>query len=110
LKEWGNQQDRPANAKELFNLRHSSLRNAIERIFGVVKKRFPILSLMPSYPLQIQRDLVIAIFLIHNCIRNNQEEDDIDGAATTNDNTNDVNETEEADNQSDETGMCDCIY
>ncbi|KAG6479385.1 hypothetical protein ZIOFF_062848 [Zingiber officinale] len=33
----------PRNARELFNLRHSSLRNAIERTFGVVKKRFAII-------------------------------------------------------------------
>ena len=32
------------NAREVFNLRHSSLRNAIERIFGVLKKRFPIIT------------------------------------------------------------------
>nr|KAJ0211521.1 hypothetical protein LSAT_V11C400162550 [Lactuca sativa] len=31
------------NAKELFNLRHASLRNAIERAFGVLKRRFPII-------------------------------------------------------------------
>ena len=34
----------PENAKELFNLRHVSLRNAIERTFGVLKKRFPIIA------------------------------------------------------------------
>ncbi|KAI3721365.1 hypothetical protein L2E82_32375 [Cichorium intybus] len=33
----------PENSKELFNLRHASLRNAIERAFGVLKKRFPII-------------------------------------------------------------------
>ena len=33
----------PKNAKELFNLRHSSLRNVIERIFGVLKRQWQIL-------------------------------------------------------------------
>ena len=33
----------PANYKELFNLRHSSLRNCIERLYGITKNRFPIL-------------------------------------------------------------------
>ncbi|KAD4981745.1 hypothetical protein E3N88_18416 [Mikania micrantha] len=33
----------PENAKELFNLRHPSLRNTIERAFGVLEKRFPII-------------------------------------------------------------------
>ncbi|KAK1563199.1 hypothetical protein Q3G72_023951 [Acer saccharum] len=34
----------PENYQELFNLRHASLRNVIERAFGVLKKRFPIIS------------------------------------------------------------------
>ena len=34
----------PQNPKELFNLQHASLRNAIERAFGVLKKRFPIMA------------------------------------------------------------------
>ncbi|XP_023767600.2 uncharacterized protein LOC111916207 [Lactuca sativa] len=33
----------PQNSKELFNLRHASLHNAIERAFGVLKRRFPII-------------------------------------------------------------------
>ncbi|XP_028116143.1 putative nuclease HARBI1 [Camellia sinensis] len=41
LKEYSVHQ--PENSRELFNLRHASLRNAIERAFGVLKKRFPIL-------------------------------------------------------------------
>ena len=54
LREWalGNQQ--PRNAKELYNLRHGQQRNAIERIFGVLKKRFPILNVPPEYPIQEQ--------------------------------------------------------
>ena len=41
----------PENAKELFNLRHVLLHNAIERAFGVLKKRFPIIisTIEPSY-------------------------------------------------------------
>jgi hypothetical protein len=34
---------RPRNKEELFNLRHASFRNQIERAFGVMKKRFRIL-------------------------------------------------------------------
>jgi hypothetical protein len=41
LKEWSRGNDRPRNKEELFNLRHSSLRNVLERIFGVIKKNFP---------------------------------------------------------------------
>ena len=42
------------NAQELFNLRHSSLRNAVERIFGVTKKRFQVLTNQLEYPYEIQ--------------------------------------------------------
>ena len=38
LKEVRQANQKPENAKELFNLRHSSLRNVIERIFGVLKR------------------------------------------------------------------------
>jgi len=69
--------DRPRNAKELFNLRHSSLRNAIERIFGVLKKRFPILKKQLEYDYDIQVQLVNALCCLHNFIRRegNGEED-----------------------------------
>ena len=42
-------EDRPEGAKELFNYRHSSLRNVIERCFGVLKAQFPVLKMMPRY-------------------------------------------------------------
>ena len=69
--------NRPQNAKELFNLRHSSLRNAIERIFGVLKKRFPILKKQLEYDYDIQVQLVNALCCLHNFIRRevNGEED-----------------------------------
>ena len=69
--------NRPQNAKELFNLRHSSLHNAIERIFGVLKKRFPILKKQLEYDYDIQVQLVNASCCLHNLIRRegNGEED-----------------------------------
>ena len=39
LKEWGRGNQRPAGYKKLFNFRHSALRNVVERIFGIMKKR-----------------------------------------------------------------------
>jgi len=60
---------RPKNSKELFNLRHSSLRNAIERIFGVSKKRFKVLTQQLEYPFEIQVQLVRAVCCLHNIIR-----------------------------------------
>ncbi|XP_062075408.1 uncharacterized protein LOC133779465 [Humulus lupulus] len=65
----------PIGKKELFNYRYSSLRNVIERCFGVLKARFPILKQMPSYDLRIQKYIVIACCGIHNFIRTNAEAD-----------------------------------
>ena len=58
----------PENAKELFNLRHSSLRTTIERGFGVIKKRFRVLDVEPFWSFNTQVDLVLACGVIHNHI------------------------------------------
>ena len=60
---------RPRTKVELFNQRHSSVRNVIERCFGVLKARFPILKLMPNYPLRRQRCNPLACCTLHNFIR-----------------------------------------
>ena len=52
------------------------LRNVIERAFGILKKRFPILVLMTSYPMEIQVMLVKSCFSIHNFIRSNRDYED----------------------------------
>ncbi|XP_052301055.1 uncharacterized protein LOC102614193 isoform X2 [Citrus sinensis] len=65
----------PRNAKELFNHRHSSLRNVIQRSFNVLKTRFPILKLAPQYAFHIQRDIVIAACVLHNYIRREEKND-----------------------------------
>ena len=54
---------------ELFNFRHSSLRNVIERAFGVLKARFSILKSIPSYSLRRQKLIPIACCTLHNFIR-----------------------------------------
>ncbi|XP_019055133.1 PREDICTED: putative nuclease HARBI1 [Nelumbo nucifera] len=69
LYEFKGANQQPRNAMELFNHRHSSLRNAIQQSFDVLKERFPILKLAPQYAFRIQRDLVIAACVIHNHIR-----------------------------------------
>ncbi|XP_027182309.1 uncharacterized protein LOC113780729 [Coffea eugenioides] len=59
-----------ARAKELFNYRHSSLRNVIEITFGVLKKRFAILQgAVPNYLMTTQINVVIACCAVHNFIR-----------------------------------------
>ena len=66
LKEYSVHQ--PENAREVFNIRHSSLRNAIERAFGVLKKRFPIIAsgTEPHYPIDTQSDIILACCILHN--------------------------------------------
>ena len=56
------------NAKELFNLRHVSLCNAIERAFGVLKKRFHIIvsTTEPSYCVDTQNEIILACCILHN--------------------------------------------
>ena len=63
----------PANAKELFNLRHSSLRTTIECTFGILKQRFRILDF--PYPTQVVLVLVCCFF--HNLIMNLSPNDQI---------------------------------
>jgi hypothetical protein len=59
----------PRNKEELFNLRHASARNVIERIFGIIKARFKILILPPSYSMKVQAQIPPAVCSIHNFIR-----------------------------------------
>jgi hypothetical protein len=74
LKEQRKANQKPQNAKELFNLRHSSLRNAIERIFGVLKSKYQILQ-GSKYPLQTQILLITTLTALHNFVRQNEGQD-----------------------------------
>ena len=58
----------PTNARELFNLRHSSLRVTVERAFGALKNRFRIIDNRPFHPFKTQVKLVLACCIIHNWI------------------------------------------
>ncbi|XP_062111476.1 protein ALP1-like [Humulus lupulus] len=75
LQEYNSGRNRPRGMKELFNYRHSSLRNVIERCFGVLKARFPILKMMPPYKLSRQPLIVIACCTLHNFIRQRTQYD-----------------------------------
>lgn len=55
--------------KEKFNHGHAKLRNVIERAFGVLKARFPILKRMAPFSLVTQRNITLACFALHNFIR-----------------------------------------
>ncbi|KAH9153227.1 hypothetical protein LEN26_003585 [Aphanomyces euteiches] len=77
LKEFGQGRLKPQNKEELFNLRHSSLRNVIERAFGVLKKRFPVLCYPVQYDYLFQTKVVVALCVVHNFIRFNGCVDDV---------------------------------
>ncbi|MEA2958740.1 MAG: hypothetical protein QOJ58_4261 [Alphaproteobacteria bacterium] len=67
LKEQRQANQKPENAKELFNLRHASLRNVIERIFGVLKRQWQILAGKGcEYSIETQRDLFCALIGLYN--------------------------------------------
>ena len=62
--------------RELFNRRHSQIRNVVERTFGVLKKRFPILSgPMPPYRIPRQCSILVACCVVNNFIRDHDIHD-----------------------------------
>ncbi|XP_068663047.1 uncharacterized protein [Aristolochia californica] len=66
LQEFGN--NTPMDERELFNRRHSSLRNTIERTFGALKTRFKILKDAPPFDFDVQVNIVIDYCVLHNYI------------------------------------------
>ncbi|KAM0899840.1 hypothetical protein ACQ4PT_021038 [Festuca glaucescens] len=87
LKEWEHGRRRPQNHRELFNLRHAIMRNHVERILGILKKRFHILNVASFHQLENQVKIPAAAAIIHNIIKmhdgdeewlDNEEEDNID--------------------------------
>ena len=76
LKEQQQADQRPENAKELFNLRHSSLRNVIKRIFGVLKRQWQILGGHGcEYSIDTQTDLFCALVRLYNFRRDYNKEE-----------------------------------
>ena len=65
----------PSGEQELFNYFHSSIRNVVERSFGVWKMKWRILLKMPSYPIKKQKMIVAATMCLHNFIRENSVDD-----------------------------------
>ncbi|XP_072148926.1 protein ALP1-like [Setaria viridis] len=65
----------PRGMKETFNYAHSSLRNVIERSFGVLKMKWRILLGIPSFPIEKQSKIIVACMALHNFIRENDHAD-----------------------------------
>ncbi|KAL5538240.1 hypothetical protein UlMin_046208 [Ulmus minor] len=78
--------------KELFNYRHASLRNAVERTFGIWKSRFRILRGVPHYPLRTQRDIIIACAVLHNFL---MMSDDVDVSVTAEEDAHDEDDMDQ---------------
>ncbi|EME79855.1 uncharacterized protein MYCFIDRAFT_37542, partial [Pseudocercospora fijiensis CIRAD86] len=64
---------------ELFNLRHSSLRNVIERTFSILKERFKILrnTNRPAFNIETQVALVYSLVCLYNFIRRTNLSDEL---------------------------------
>jgi hypothetical protein len=76
LKEFGHGRWRPQNYMELFNHRHAVLRNCIERLLGILKKRFPILKVGTFHKIWNQVRIPAAAAIFHNIIRQHNGDED----------------------------------
>ena len=65
----------PIKREEIFNYAHSSLRNCIKRMFGVLKNKWRILKGIPSFSLVTQKRIIIACIALHNFIRDSNLHD-----------------------------------
>jgi len=75
LNEWiGNT---PQSYKESFNICHESAWNAIERSFGILKKRWSILRTLSFFDIKTQISIINACFALHNFIRGEQQADQL---------------------------------
>jgi hypothetical protein len=68
---------RSSGKKEVFNQLHSSLRNHIERCFGILKMKWRILLDLPSYPMLKQSKIIHACMALHNFIRDSKIADEL---------------------------------
>ncbi|KAJ8899483.1 hypothetical protein K2173_018457 [Erythroxylum novogranatense] len=67
----------PRNLRELFNHRHSSLRNVIERAFGVLKRRFAIFTSAPTFGIKNQKKIMLVAFILHNYLMGVDRDDEL---------------------------------
>ncbi|KAG4991332.1 hypothetical protein JHK87_024789 [Glycine soja] len=75
LNEWiGNT---PQSYKELFNFCHASAQNAIERSFGILRKRWSILRTPSFFDIKTQIRIINVCFVLQNFIRDEQQTDQL---------------------------------
>ena len=78
LQKWSKEARAPQNAQELFNLRHFTLQNVVERIFGVMKARYKILTYPRPFKMKSQVQVVAALCVLHNILNDFDEDADQD--------------------------------
>ena len=93
LNEW-RQGHQPRCAEELFNMKHASARNVIERCFGLLKMRWSILRSPSFYPVRIHNRVILACCLLHNFIRMEMSYDPLEDILDSNETTNIGNDEE----------------
>ena len=95
---------RPVGLKEVFNYHHASLRNVIERSFGVLKMKWRILLKVPSFPVNKQSQIIVACMALHNFIRETDINDE--HFITYVDDIRDEDPSEDASLMGDDIDMC----
>jgi hypothetical protein len=75
LREWALGKEKPQNRNELYNLRHAGARNIIERVFGVMKRRFKIIREVNGYDLKTNAKIMSALVGLHNFLRAHDADD-----------------------------------
>ena len=78
LREWAQGSEKPQNRNELYNLRHASYRNVVERIFGVMKRRWRIVREANSFSLVTNAKIISACAVLHNFIRKHDTDDNME--------------------------------
>ena len=69
LREWRDAGQKPVSPAELFNLRHSQLRNVVERTFGVMKSQWQILQTVVQGGIDMCNKVVLCCSVLHNFTR-----------------------------------------
>lgn len=75
LREWGVGNEKPRTRNELYNLRHATYWNVVERIFGVMKRRWRIIWETNSFDLETNAKIFAGLAALHNFIRRHDHDD-----------------------------------